>query len=446
MASIRTKRVAEQIQEEISALLLKGLKDPRIGFVTITGVEVSPDFSKALVYFCSTEDEDEREQSREGLQSAAGFIRKLLGKRLRLKTIPEFQFRYDTSLDEGDRIERLLVEVREQEGWNDPTRARGTAQEVAQALVDSQYVLVTSHTNPDGDAIGSSLALGHLLKKMGKDVVIYNQDPVPANYRFLPGSDGITHSIDGQQFDTTVVADCSELSRVGKQIKRENLGTIVGIDHHLTTTPLGEKSYLDPNASAIGEMIYNIMQYLPIELDETLAVCIYTTILSDTGSFRYSNTSPRALQVASEMVAHGVAPWEVALAVYESQPLKRLELLGQVLKTLQVESNGRYGSIVITQDMFDQTQTAEDLIDGFINYPRSIEGVEVSVQFREQPTRDGYKVSFRSRGRVNVAQIADLFGGGGHANAAGCALVGELESIRNRIREAVEESFESLPS
>jgi phosphoesterase RecJ-like protein len=442
MASIRTKRVAEQIQEEISSMLLRGLKDPRIGFVTITDVEISPDFSKAWVYFCTTGSEAERDQSQEGLQSAASYIRKTLGKRLRLKLIPELEFRYDTSLDRGDRIEQILGEVREKEGWDDPTRVRGSAEEVAAALQASSRVLVASHANPDGDAIGSILAMGRLLEKLGKDVVVYVRDAVPGNFRFLPGADRIRHSLEDQEpFDTTVILDCSELERVGGLPPADRMGRLIGIDHHLTTKPLGETHLLDPAAAAIGELIYQILLILKVDLDYDLAVCIYTTLLTDTGSFRYSNTSPRALHTAAEMVAQGVSPWEVALAVYESQPLARLNLLALVLPTLRVDPTGRYGTITITQAMFEQTATGEEHIDGFINFPRGIEGIEVAVQYR-QVGSERFKVSFRSRGNVNVAEIASLFAGGGHANAAGCALDGSLEAVQARIERAVEQALE----
>jgi phosphoesterase RecJ-like protein len=437
MTSFRLQRLSEQIQEEISTLLLRGLKDPRIGFVTITGVDVSPDLSRAWVYFCTPGNEEQREQSRSGLQSAAGFIRKTLGKRLHIKQIPAFEFRYDTSLDRGDKIERLLSEVREKEGWDDPTRVRGSAEDVARALSDSGNCLVTSHTNPDGDAIGSVLAMGHLLDLLGQQTVLYNPDEVPSNYAHLPGAEKIQKLPGEGPYDTTIVLDCSELNRVGPLPSADNLGKIIGIDHHLTTKPLGSVYYLDPGASSIGEMIDRILEHLPIELDLTLANCIYCSILSDTGSFRYSNTSPEALRTAAKMVARGVSPWDMARQVYESQPRERLLMLANALPTLSLDSTGRYASILVTREMFESTGASADMIDGFINYPRRIEGVEVAIQFREMDG-DGYKVSFRSRGIADVAAIAKQFGGGGHANAAGCTLSGKFEEVRAKIYQAVE--------
>jgi phosphoesterase RecJ-like protein len=441
MISIRRKRVAEQIQSEISALLIKGLKDPRIGFVTITGVELSPDFRKAWVYFCTPGSEDAREQSQAGLQSASGFIRKTLGKRLRLKNIPEFQFKYDSCLDEGNKIECILNEVREKEGWDDPSRQRGTPEEIVQAIESSNRILIATHTNPDGDAIASVLALGHLLTKMGKEVVMYNQDRVPGNFMFLPGADRIVPTITGE-FDATMVLDCSELHRTGTLLETMDLGTLVSIDHHLTTQPLGEYYYLDPESSSIGEMLYHVAKHLPVDLDFESAMCIYTSILSDTGSFRYSNTKPATMTIAAEMLSLGVSPWEVSLHVYESQPVARLELLALVLKTLKVELDGRFATIVITKQMMEETSTSPDLLDGLINYPRGIAGVEVALQIREIEA-NSYKVSFRSRGNINVAEIAQEFGGGGHANAAGCALYGSLETVRERMRQAVQQFLDA---
>lgn len=442
MASIRQQRIAEQIHEEISALLMRGLKDPRIGFVTITGVKVTPDLSRAWVYFSTTGGEAVAEQSLEGLNSAASYVRKVLGKLLHLKHIPEFIFKYDTSLDRGDRIERILSDVREQEGWDDPARIRGSADEVAQALRKHQRFLVTAHLNPDGDAVASVLGLGRILESLDKEVVLYNPDPVPHNYAFLPGADQIKTTHGDEPFDATVVMDCSELSRTGPLPAEAMRGELIGIDHHLTTKPLGAVNYQNPGASSIGEMLYEIMGQLGLKLDFELAQCIYTSILSDTGSFRYSNTSPAAMRVAADALALGVSSWDVALEVYESQPLARVRLLAKVLPTLEVDSSGRYGSILVTREMFAETGATKDLIDGFINHPRGIVGVEVAIQFREENERL-YKVSFRSRGRINVAQIADKFGGGGHANAAGCSVTGNLEEAKLQIFSAVEEALQA---
>ncbi|HOX43417.1 MAG TPA: 30S ribosome-binding factor RbfA [Myxococcota bacterium] len=439
-STTRQRRIADQIQAEISALLLKGLKDPRLGFVTITGVELSPDLKHAKVFCCTPEGEAAKDELLAGLRSAAGFIRKSLSQRMRLRSVPELEFRWDASIDHGAHISALLDEVRQKEGWDDPTRVRGSAEEVARELLAAKRVLVTSHLNPDGDAVASILALGLALRALGKDVVVYNPDPVPDNFRFLPGSADVRTAFEPGAYDVTAVLDCSELGRVGPLPAPAERGKLVSLDHHLTTQPLGEAYYVNPGASAIGEMIHALLPHLGVEADADIATNVYTSILADTGSFHYSNATPAALRVAADMVERGVKTWDVALAVYESQPLCRLRLLGRVLETLEVPAPGQHGSILVTQQMFQETGTTKDMLDGFINYPRSIEGVEVAIQFREEnPAR--YKVSFRSRGRVNVAEIAERFGGGGHFNAAGCTLDGPLPEVRALVFAAVEEAL-----
>ncbi len=439
--SFRKQRVAEQLQEEISLLLVKELKDPRIGSITITGVDITPDFSQAWVYFSMLGTEEDKIHSTEGLQSAAGYIRKTLGKRLRIKKLPELNFKYDNSLDQGDRIETLLAEVRKNEGWDDPSKKRGSASEVAQAIQAGKYFFITSHANPDGDAIASMLAIYHLISLLGKTPFLYNSDPVPFNYLFLPGADKIQSNCEGEVFDTTIVLDCSELNRVGRLPEKENLGRIVSIDHHLTTEPLGEVYFLDPSASSVGEMIYQIAKNLPIEFSLDLARCIYCSIVSDTGSFRYANTTPAALRCASEMVEKGVSPWEMTRNIFESNPIERWRLLSKVLETLYTDEQKRYASIHITRDMLEVTGTTADMTDQFINYPRGIAGVEIAIQFREIDQQN-IKVSFRSSGMQDVAAIARKFGGGGHAKAAGCSLTGSVKDAKEIIYRAVEAALE----
>ena len=437
MSTVRLERIAEQLKQEISALLQKGLKDPRIGFVTITGVKITADLSSARVFFSTPGTPEQRAESEQGLSSAAGFIRATLKKRLRLRTIPEISFHYDRSLDDGDRMERLLKEVRAQEGWDDPNRVRGSASEVARALREHKRFLVTTHTNPDGDAIASMLAMRRLLLQLGKEVRAYHVEDAPVNFRFLPDLAEVRRDFGDEAFDVTVVLDCSELERACPLPPPERRGMLVSIDHHLSAEPLGERYLLDPLASSIGELIAEVLVELGIEPDRDLATCIYTSILSDTGSFRYSSTTPRALQTAARMLSAGVQPWEVARAVYESQPAARLQLLARVLPTLEIEPRGRYASIVILLEMYQQSGGGEELIDGFINFPRGIQGVEVAIQFRETaPGR--FKVSFRSAGKVDVAEIAGSFGGGGHRNAAGCTLEHPLPEVKRRIYQAVE--------
>jgi len=293
--------------------------------------------------------------------------------------------------------------------------------------------LVTTHEGPDGDAVGSTMALASFLRARGKDVTIYYCDQIPDTYRFLPLTDLVVHAIPDRSFDVCFVLDAGELKRAGAEMSAfRGCAKTINIDHHPYCEEFGDLNYVDPSASATGALIYRIIKAAGFELDYETALCVYVAIVTDTGSFRYSNADPEAFQISGELVATGINPWSVAEKLYESQPLKRLELLALALSTLTISKKGEFASITVTLDMYQKTGASPELTDGFVNYPRSIHGVEVSVFFRE--IRSGaFKISFRSKGKINVSSFAMAFGGGGHHNAAGCTLLGSLDEVRETI-------------
>jgi phosphoesterase RecJ-like protein len=293
--------------------------------------------------------------------------------------------------------------------------------------------LVTTHEGPDGDAVGSTMALASYLRARGKDVTLYYCDPIPDTYHFLPLSQLAVHTIPDRTFDVCFVLDAGELKRAGAEFSSfSGCGKIINIDHHPYCEEFGDLNYVDSSASATGALIYRILKAAGYALDYDTALCVYVAIVTDTGSFRYSNADQEAFQVSGELVALGINPWSVAEKLYESQPLKRLELLALALSTLTVSKSGQFASITVTLDMYKKTGTTSEITDGFVNYPRSIHGVEVSIFFRE--IKEGvYKVSFRSKGKVNVSSLAMAFGGGGHHNAAGCTLLGTLDEVSKTV-------------
>ncbi|MDT8317643.1 MAG: bifunctional oligoribonuclease/PAP phosphatase NrnA [bacterium] len=316
--------------------------------------------------------------------------------------------------------------------------------QVVDFIQKNKRFLVASHLNPDGDAIGSTLALAMALMKMGKNVVAYNGNCVPYQYKHLPGADLIVNTIVSEsRFDAVFVLDCSEPQRVGPDFKR-SLSTKewINIDHHLSNETFTDLSYIDTTACSTGYLVYNLIKRLPLEIERDIAENIYTTIVTDTGSFRYSNSNIEAFAAASELVALGVSPWDVANKIYESQPIERVKLLSFVLETLEHSTTGAVASIVVTKDMMDRAGIGHEATDGFVNYPRSIEGVEVAFLVREIGEKR-YKISYRSKGKVNVAAVAEEFGGGGHRNAAGCVMEGELSDVRNRASEALESQIDA---
>jgi bifunctional oligoribonuclease and PAP phosphatase NrnA len=305
---------------------------------------------------------------------------------------------------------------------------------------DNHSFLITTHESPDGDAVGSTTALGCFLRALGKDVVIYFADQVPETYRFLPMADTVVHAIPDKSFDVCFVLDAGEMKRAGKALSEcTGIRSFVNIDHHPYGEPFGEINFVDPKACATGVLIYRIIHAAGHVLDHDTALCMYTAIVTDTGSFRYSNANQEAFHVAGELVALGINSWSVAEKLYESQPQARLELLAEALATLTVAAKGNFASITVTLAMYEKTGANAELTDGFVNYPRSIHGVEVAVMFREVSS-DLYKVSFRSKGSVNVSKLAMAFGGGGHHNAAGCTVCGSLDEVRRTVFHYLEQA------
>ena len=311
------------------------------------------------------------------------------------------------------------------------------------ALRPAQRVLVTMHRGPDGDALGSALALASALRELGREVTVYNPDELPYNFRFLSGAAQVFRSLPADaRFDVTVATDAGAFDRLGPDVPRDGRrGVLLNLDHHITTEPFGDVNYVDPHAASVGILAYKIIKALGAPLSPGTAECIYASILADTGCFRYSSTDPECLRIAAELLEAGVDPWEMTVRVYEQQPLARMRLLADVLATLEV--HGKLATITITNAMVARTGSELDLTDGFINYARSVDGVEVAASFREPRDGGPWHVSFRSRGRVNVAAIAQKFGGGGHHNAAGCGIEGEEKAVRARISHEIEEALKN---
>jgi len=319
---------------------------------------------------------------------------------------------------------------------------------VVDALRKSSKVLVVAHAHPDADALGSSLALTHLLRELGKDVTLFCATDIPHNCGFLPGVDTRVSSIPAEMsFDATIVCDVGHSSRIGPGLpERARLGTWLNIDHHLTSDDFGDVNLVDAHAAAVGVLVLRIVEGLGHALSKDAAVAIYTSILTDTGSFRYSSTNPEALQAAAKCVAAGADPWTVSSAIYEQNPVERLRLLRDVLGSLHVSPDGLFASLTVSWEMQEKTRTNADLTDGFINFARGIRGVEVACQFTEPApgSHEPWRLSFRSRGRVNVAKVAGRFGGGGHHNAAGARIAGSLAEVQAQVGAAVADEFRVL--
>ena len=314
---------------------------------------------------------------------------------------------------------------------------------IVELIRNSQKFLVASHENPDADAIGSMLAMGLALLLMDKDVYLYNKDGVPKVLSFLPGSDLIKSSIDKvtNDFDCTLIVDCTDPSRVGVDIlsliDSGRCGKVVIIDHHKTNKISSDSCLLNPDSPSTGIIIYSLIKELHVNIDTGIAINLYATILGDTGSFRYSNTSPEAFRVAAELVEHGANPSEISQALYESETEERLRLISLALSTLEISKDGRIASVVLNKEMYSMTGTTREDTDGIVNLPRSIKGIEVAILFNEleriNVNESRWKISLRSKGYIDVSRVAELFCGGGHERAAGCTIKGSLNEVKQKL-------------
>ncbi len=303
-------------------------------------------------------------------------------------------------------------------------------------------ILVTTHKNPDGDAIGSSLGWYHFLKKLGKEAKIFYRDRIPYFFDFLPGIDKVEtgEQIKGE-FDWVIITDVSDPKRTGfDQIPAKK--SLV-IDHHITAEPFTDYYIVEPHISSTCELSYGIMKLIePNLIDTTVALPLYTGIVTDTGSFSYSNTSPQTHQIAAELMEKGVDPYLVYSSIFERNRINKFKLLELVLKTLEFTIGGKVAHITLFRRFLDQTGAYPEEAEGFINYPRSIEGVEVAVFFKEIEGEGKWKVSLRSKGKVDVAKVAKRLGGGGHKMAAGYETQGELEKIKRELFKELEIALE----
>ena len=297
----------------------------------------------------------------------------------------------------------------------------------------NRFLLVT-HVNPDGDALGSVLALRAGLTSLGKKVGIYWGGIAADVFQFLPGiSEKLETPGCETDYDLTVLIDCHEWERVdpdwfcSKQISKQAV-----IDHHVATNGLPEYSLLDTTASAAGELIYRLLQHMEVDISPDIATSLFVAISTDTGSFSYANTTPESIEIASELVKAGAQPWQIFRRLNLNHTPGRMELLSRALGDLEYFFDGRVCIMTVTQEMMKETGTDSTDTDGFVEYPRSVVGVELAVFFREIDVAK-VKVSLRSLGNFNAAALAGEFDGGGHVQAAGFTFPGPIDRTKTAI-------------
>ena len=314
--------------------------------------------------------------------------------------------------------------------------------QIVNQIKEAKHLLLVSHRDPDGDAVGSLLALGLASGKLGKKATLFNASPIPAVYRFLPSVHRIVRHIKkANTYDVALVLDCGNLSRIGDVCETvEKIPVVINIDHHVTNTGFGDIQLIDPLACSTAEIVYRLIKALDVPLDKAIATSIYTGILTDTGSFRFSSTNQAAFAISQEMAELGVEPHDVAQHVYGTYSLGRIKLLNLALDSIEISDNGKLSVMTVTDAMLEETRTQAEDVDGLINYARRIEDVKVAALIQEQKNgkiyssdQGRYHVSLRSDGSVDVAAIAGSFGGGGHASAAGFQIETTLTKLKSDI-------------
>lgn len=412
--SQRTEKV-QKVAKEVLGRAIQDLKDPRVGFATVTAVRVTPDLRSARVFVSVLGSEDEKAATMEGLASATPHLRTVLGHEVRLKYLPELNFHLDTGAEEAEHLEEIFRRIHTEDRAGEPDVAAA-----ATALDAARSVALACHVNPDGDALGSLLGAALALAKLGKEVsAAWDGGPdLPSGYAFLPGADLLVPPGEVPDADVFVALDCGAADRLGVlEEKARGHATLVNIDHHPGNDGFGAINIVLTDASSTAELVARLLTKLDVEMDVEIATCLYTGVFTDTGSFQYENSSPATLRLAADLLEHGVPKTRIAQEVFEAAPFAYLKLLANVLgRAVLLEEEGFVYSTLLRADL-EETGVAMEETDKVIDVLRSTRDADVTALFKEQD--DGlFRVSLRSRG-PSVGAIARTLGGGGHELAAG---------------------------
>jgi len=309
--------------------------------------------------------------------------------------------------------------------------------EVLSFLKEQDRFFIATHINPEGDALGSSIALSMALEAMGKTTVVYDRDSVPEYYRFLPGHERVASSTSDLQTKDFHLAllDCNIPERAG--IDGVQFRRALVIDHHETEKDFGDIKWVRPDAAATGIMVFYLIKELEMKITQEIAVNLYAALTIDTGTFRYANTSAEVLKVAAELVEAGANPAFISTNLYETWSEKRFRLFIMALNTLEIRENVAFTAV--TRGMFRETSTTAEDTENFSGVPRMMVDIKISAFFRETD-ENHWKVSLRSKGDINVSRIASIFGGGGHKNAAGYRIKAPLNNAKEILMDEIRKS------
>ena len=313
---------------------------------------------------------------------------------------------------------------------------------IVDVIAASDSIALLPHVAADGDALGSTLALALTLSDLGKKVSVFLEEDIPYIYNFLPGrSLAEVYTKIARRYDTVVAMDCGDLGRLGSRKEVFDSAKItVNIDHHLTNTSFAKHNFIDTGSSATGEIIYKMLELLGKKPGKDIATCLYVAIATDTGCFRYSNTTPLTHMIAAELIKIGVDVADVSQKVFDTNSYEKVKLTGEAIHSLELYESGKIAVMAISNELIKNTGAKDEDCDGIINTARNIRGVEVAAMLRQWDNGD-IKVNLRSNYLVDVSAIASMYSGGGHKKAAGYTTIGTLEQAKNKLLADIREAL-----
>ena len=423
---------SEIIKREISAII-RELKDPRLteGFISIAKIELTKKNSSCRVFVSALEGHEFAVRAVDRLKSAAGYIRKKLGEKISVRYLPTLVFIPTDSVEYGANILKKLNDI--QNKRKSEKKSVKSLSEVAEVIRTMNNIHIVTHIYPDGDAIGSSFALCKTLQKLNKNCTVVLGRDVPKKLKFL--TDCV--SISDFELDYVISVDLPDTSRLDTNNESYSQKIDVSIDHHISNKNFAKINYVDSNASATCEIIYELLEYLKVDLDEDICKLLYLGISSDTGCFKHSNTTYKSHKIVSEIMKQNIDISEINERLFLKKSKEKLEIEKIINNNFEYYFNNQCAITFITLDDMKKCGINEDECEGIASIPISIEGVTIGIILREK-SENNYKASVRTSGNQDANKISSLFGGGGHIKAAGFNIDGSIDEVKNLIIKTIQ--------
>lgn len=437
----RTERVAEYIREEIAKLLIDGIKDPRLGFVSVMGVKMSKDLRYANVYVSLYGDEKQRKSSLVALQNSAGWVKAMIAQNLHMRYIPDIRFFPDDSLDRVYAMEEVFSMLHQKK--TEQPFIKLDLPTIIEEIKSAERIMITTHERPDGDALGSLIGLWYWLESQGKNQIIpLIEKPISKMYAFLPRADKVYYLDDEKlpriDIDTVIIVDVASLERIGEVAEKvQTKHKVLVIDHHETLEDNGLMGFADPTYAACGEIIAELFINTETPFTEESAICLYVAQATDTGGYRFSNTNARSHRIASYLMETQFDLEKINAKIFDTMTIPQFELQKRMLSRAKLEFQGKVSYSYLTQKDFEQVGATVEDCHNLVNNLRNIEGVSVGILFTEINS-EKTKISIRSRKDFHAGEFLTQYGGGGHRCAAGGTLNMPIERAKEEILRAIE--------